>query len=98
MDNVTLVVLSAVCDKLRQLSLAKIQSSAKQGVALRNELSNYANTLRSIRDVLLDNENYTSCPLYKRLRDDIQAYLTAMIARIKQQEPCPTMLRCNFEP
>ncbi len=98
MDNVTLVVLSAVCDKLRQLSLAKIQSSAKQGVALRNELSNYTNTLRSIRDVLLDNENYTSCPLYKRLRDDIQAYLTAMIARIKQQEPCPTMLRCNFEP
>ena len=91
MDNVTLVVLSAVCDKLRQLSLAKIQSSAKQGVALRNELSNYTNTLRSIRDVLLDNENYTSCPLYKRLRDDIQAYLTAMIARIKQQEPCPTM-------
>ena len=60
-----------------------------RGVALRNELSNYTNTLRSIRDVLLDNENYTSCPLYKRLRDDIQAYLTAMIARIKAAGAMP---------
>jgi len=98
MDNVTLVVLGAVCEQLRRLSLAKIQSSRKQGVALRNELSNYTNTLRSIRDVLLDNENYTQCPLYKRLRDDIQEYLTSMIARIKEQQPSPVMLRCNFEP
>ncbi len=98
MDNVTLVVLSAVCEQLRRLSLAKIQSSQKQGVALRNELSNYTNTLRSIRDVLLDNENYTQCPLYKRLRDDIQDYLTSMIARIKEQQPSPVILRCNFEP
>lgn len=98
MDNVTLVVLGAVCEQLRRLSLAKIQSSQKQGIALRNELSNYTNTLRSIRDVLLDNENYTQCPLYKRLRDDIQEYLTAMIARIKQERPSPVMLRRNFEP
>ncbi len=98
MDNVTLVVLGAVCEQLRRLSLAKIQSSQKQGIALRNELSNYTNTLRSIRDVLLDNENYTQCPLYKRLRDDIQDYLTAMISRIKQERPSPVMLRRNFEP
>ncbi|MDE7129653.1 MAG: DUF4435 domain-containing protein [Alistipes sp.] len=98
MDNVTLVVLGAVCEQLRRLSLAKIYSSAKQDVALRNELSNYTNTLRSIRDVLLDNENYTHCPLYKRLRDDIQEYLTSMIGRIKQQRQSPVMLRRNFEP
>ena len=98
MDNVVLVVLSAVCEKLRQLSIAKINQSKVEGVALQNELNNYTNTLRSIRDVLLDNENYTSSPLYKRLRDDIQAYLDTMIARIKERQEPPVMLRCNFEP
>ena len=98
MDNVTMPLLSAVCDKLRQLSVAKINGSKVEGVALKNELQNYTNTLRSIRDVLLDNENYTSCPLYKRLRDDIQEYLDVMIGRIKAEQPAEVMLRCNFEP
>lgn len=98
MDNVTMPLLSAVCDKLRQLSVAKINNSKVEGVALKNELQNYTNTLRSIRDVLLDNENYTSCPLYKRLRDDIQTYLDVMIGRIKAEQPAEVMLRCNFEP
>ena len=98
MDNVTMPLLTAVCDKLRQLSVAKIHNSKVEGVALQNELKNYTNTLRSIRDVLLDNENYTSCPLYKRLRDDIQQYLDIMIGRIKAEQPTPISLRCNFEP
>lgn len=98
MDNVALPTLSAVCDKLRQLAIAKINMSKVEGIALKNELQNYTNTLRSIRDVLLDNENYTSCVLYKRLRDDIQAYLDRMIAKIKAERPAPTMLRRNFEP
>ena len=98
MDNVTMPLLMAVCDKLRQLSVAKINDSKVEGVALKNELQNYTNTLRSIRDVLLDNENYTSCPLYKRLRDDIQSYLDVMIGRIKAGEGKEIMLRCNFEP
>jgi hypothetical protein len=98
MDNVTMPLLTAVCDKLRQLSVAKINGSKVEGVALKNELQNYTNTLRSIRDVLLDNENYTSCPLYKRLRDDIQEYLDVMIGRIKAEQPAEVMLRCNFEP
>jgi hypothetical protein len=98
MDCVVMVVLNAVCDKLRQLSVAKIHNSKVEGIALQNELQNYTNTLRSIRDVLLDNENYTSCPLYKRLRDDIQEYLDRMIADIKSRQPVTPMLRCNFEP
>ena len=98
MDNVVMPTLSAVCDKLRQLSIAKIHNSKVDGIALKNELQNYTNTLRSIRDVLLDNENYTSSPLYKRLRDDIQAYLDVMIARIKATQPKEVILRCNFEP
>lgn len=98
MDNVTMPLLTSVCDKLRQLSVAKIHNSSVEGVALKNELQNYTNTLRSIKDVLLDNENYTSCPLYKRLRDDIQQYLDVMIGKIKSERPAPVSLRCNFEP
>ena len=82
MDNVVLTVLSGVCEKLRQMSLSKIICSSKEGVALKNEISNYTNTLRSIRDVLLDNENYISSPLYKRLKADIQRYIDATIAKM----------------
>ena len=63
----------------------KIVASSKEGVALKNEMSNYTNSLRSIRDVLLDNENYTSCPLYKMLRADIQRYIDSTIARITHE-------------
>ena len=82
MDNVVMIMLSSVCDRLRQMSVEKINSSKKEGLSLRNEMSNYMNSLRTIRDVLLDNENYTSCPLYKTLEDDIQHYIDSTIAKI----------------
>lgn len=85
MDNVVMIVLNTVCDRLRQMSIAKINSSSKTGLPLKNELSNYINTLRSTRDVLLDNENYTSCPLYQNLKADIECYITRTIAKIKAQ-------------
>ncbi len=82
MDNVVMILLEGVCEKLRQMSLSKIICSSKEGVALKNEMSNYTNTLRSIRDVLLDNDNYESSPLYKRLKSDIQRYIDATIAKM----------------
>ena len=82
MDCVVMVLLEEVCEKLRQMSLSKIICSSKEGVALKNEMSNYTNSLRSIRDVLLDNDNYTSSPLYKRLKADIQRYIETTIAKI----------------
>ena len=83
MDNVVMIMLNSVCDKLRTMSINKINSSNKTGLPLKNELSNYVNSLRSIRDVLLDNENYTSCPLYALLQEDIQDYLTRTITRMQ---------------
>ncbi len=85
MDNVVMPMLNSVCDKLRTMSVAKINSSKKQGLPLRNEMSNYMNTLRSVREVLLDNENYTSCPLYGLLQADIENYLQRTIARMRQE-------------
>ena len=83
MDCVVMKLLEGVCEKLRQISLQKIISSSKEGIALKNEVSNYTNSLRSIRDVLLDNENYTASPLYARLKADIQCYIDSTIAKMK---------------
>jgi hypothetical protein len=80
-----MVMLNSVCDKLRKMSVAQIQSSSKEGISLKNEMSNYMNQLRSIRDVLLDNENYTACPLYNKLRADIQNYIERAIFKIKSK-------------
>jgi hypothetical protein len=86
MDNVVMPILNSVCEKLRTMSVAKINASNIQGVQLKNEMSNYMNSLRSIRDVLLDNENYTSCPLYGKLREDIQNYITRTIEKIETEK------------
>ncbi len=83
MDNVVMILVNTVCEKLREMSMNKIRASNKQGVALRNEVSNYQNTLRSAREVLLDNENYTSCLLYKRLQEDIDKYISRTIRDMK---------------
>lgn len=84
MDNVVMVILSTVCEKLRQMSIAKITSSDKRGVALKNEMANYTNSLRSIRDVLLDNENYTDCPLYKNLQHNLNRYVIRTLLSMKK--------------
>ena len=84
MDNVVMILLNSVCEKLRAMSIARITASQKKGVALKNEMSNYTNSLRSIRDVLLDNENYTKCPLYKRLQRDIERYIARTILEMKR--------------
>ena len=85
MDNVVMILLNTVCEKLRAMSIARITASQKQGVALKNEMSNYTNSLRSIRDVLLDNENYTKCPLYKSLERDIERYIARTILSMKRR-------------
>lgn len=78
MDNVVIVVLHAVCDKLKEMTSLRISAGTKQGVALRNELSNYTNSVRNVREVLLDNEQYKDCFLYKRLQADIENYIRSL--------------------
>ena len=85
MDNVVMVCLNTVCQKLRELSIARIHASTKKGLALKNELANYNNALRSIHDVLLDNDNYTDCPLYLKVKADIERYLDRAIAKLKAE-------------
>ena len=78
MDNVVLIMLNAVCDQLKLMCNIRISTSTKTGTALKNEMSNYNNALRGVRDILLDNEAYKECHLYKRLQQDIESYLATI--------------------
>lgn len=75
MDNVVVVVLEAVCAKLRLLSGERIRTSGCEGQTLLNEQSNYTNSLFNVRDALLFNENYKECFLYKKLQKDIENFI-----------------------
>lgn len=85
LDNVVMILLQTVCEQLRRLSIEKIHASKKRGTAFNNEISNYKNAQRSIRDVLLDNENYTRSPLYRKLRRDIERYIIRTIIQMKRR-------------
>lgn len=78
LDNVIIVMLNAVCEQLKLMSNIRITTSTKTGVALKNELSNYNNALRSVRDILLDNEGYKESELYQRLQADIERFLATL--------------------
>lgn len=78
MDNVVVVMLNAVCDQLKLMSNIRITTSSKTGTALKNELSNYNNALRNVRDILLDNESYKHCPQYLLLKKDIDNYISSL--------------------
>ena len=74
-DNVVMPVLESVCDRLRKLSLGRIENSSRRGLSLVNEQSNYNNAIQDVRTALLFNENYKDCYLYLRVKRDIEAYL-----------------------
>lgn len=73
-NNVVQVLLVAVCEKMREISSRRITDSERRGLSLKNEQSNYTNSLRNIKEVLADNERYKSSSLYKKLVDDIRKF------------------------
>jgi hypothetical protein len=75
LDNVVIPMLNAVCEKLKLLAGDRITRSAQRGVALGNEVSNYRNALLNVRETLVYNENYKTCPLYLSLHADIRGML-----------------------
>lgn len=77
-DNVVAVILQNVCDKLKELSNNAIMNSSRKGLALKNELSNYNNSLRSVRDLLDDNTDYKGCFLYKKIEKDIREFVAGI--------------------
>lgn len=78
MDNVVLIMLNAVCEKLKKMNNIRISTSTQTGIALRNEMRNYSNSIRNVREILLGNEGYKDCWLYRKLQQDIESYLSTL--------------------
>lgn len=78
LDNVVMVVLTAVCERLKSITSSFIESSERRGVFLNNEMSNFNNAQHNVRDALMFNENYKECFLYRKLKDDIETYLSQL--------------------
>lgn len=75
MDNVVMIVLDAVCSRLKLMASEQIRLSDRQGQALHNELCGYNNSVSSVRQALLSNENYHDCFLFRKLQRDIESFL-----------------------
>ena len=88
-DFVVLPTLQAVCDKLREQTHRMITDSTREGVSLKNELSNYSNSLRNIKEILDDNEAYKKCFLYELLANDIHRYISRDFPGTLENSHCP---------
>jgi hypothetical protein len=75
MDNVVLVAMKSVCNKLKDNMITIITNSSQRGKTLKNELSNYNNSLRNIEDVIQTNMGFDSCPQYQYIRKDLKRFV-----------------------
>ncbi len=74
-DNVVLVALKSVCAKLKDNMLTIISNSTQRGRTLKNELSNYNNSLRNVDDVLQTSGNFGECLHYQYIRRDLKRFV-----------------------
>lgn len=74
-DNVTMPMLSKVCDKLRREREIEIHRKAVHNTQMRNELSCYEHSIENVGSMLKKNTGYTRSPQYQWLKNDIAHYM-----------------------
>ncbi len=75
-DNVIVPILNKVCNRLRQERQDEIARTARHHTQKRNEMSCYEHSLQDIRQTLKKNMGYMLSPQFKRIQQDLEAYLT----------------------
>ena len=75
-DNVVVPILNKVCNRLRQERQDEIARTARHRMQKRNEMSCYEHSLQDIRQTLKKNTGYQLSPLFQRIQQDVEAYLT----------------------
>ena len=75
-DNVVVPILNKVCNRLRQERQDEIARTARHHMQKRNEMSCYEHSLQDIRQTLKKNTGYQLSPLFQRIQQDVEAYLT----------------------
>jgi len=75
MESVTIKLLTPICSALRREREEEIKRLAVHHLQYRNELAGYERRLLSIDVVLSKHTSYKDSPLYKKIEDDIRAFL-----------------------
>jgi len=74
-DNVVAPILSKVCNLLRQERQTEIYQSKAHHTQKRNEMSCYENSRQDIKTMLKKNTGYMVSEPFRRIQDDIRAFL-----------------------
>ena len=75
-DTVVIPILNKVCNRLRQEREEEIYRTAQHHMQRRNEMSCYEHSLQDIRQMLKKNTGYVLSEQYRRIQQDLEAYLT----------------------
>ena len=86
-DNVTVPMLSKVCDKLRRERETEIYHKAVHNTQMRNELSCYEHSIESVASMLKKNTGYMRSPQYQWLKADLAYYMKHRSDRIVPEAP-----------
>ena len=74
-DTVVSPMLSKVCNLLRQERQTEISQAKAHMTQKRNEMTCYENSLQDIKVMLKKNSGYIGSELFRRIQEDIRAYL-----------------------
>jgi len=80
-DTVVSPILSKVCNLLRQERQNEIYYSKAHKTQKHNEMTCYENSLQDIKVMLKKNSGYMASEQFRRLQDDVRAYLDETVTR-----------------
>ena len=89
-------ILELVCEQLRREREREIHRLAEHSLQMQNELASYQHSSASISDMLRKHTAYAAAPLYRRIQDDVRAFLEEHAAASTPPEagtdaPCPAI-------
>lgn len=76
LDNVVKIILQAVCNNLRQITVNRIANARSEPITKRNEMGAYNNALRDIDTVVADNTLYKRTEHYAKITDKIKSIIS----------------------
>lgn len=77
-DGVVAPMLGGICEVLRREREREIRKLAEHNVQMQNELSAYQNSTCPIEEMLRKHTAYMTCSFYRRVQDDVRAFLAEL--------------------
>ncbi len=92
-DGIVVPLLSGVCEVLRREREREIRRLAEHATQMQNELAAYQHATAPISEMLRKQTGYDECPLYRRILDDLRAFVERMESEESQttERPRPAL-------